>query len=162
MQQVAFVLFPGFSMISLNGAMEPLRVANLLRPETYAWTLLSPDGAPAAASNEIPVSVSGPFRRIGAPDLVVLCASYQPLTAVSDPVSTEIRRLSGAGVALCAIESAPLIMAAAGVLDGHRATCHWECAASMREDFPEVEVRDTLYEMDRRRMTCAGAHQPLT
>jgi AraC family carnitine catabolism transcriptional activator len=155
MHQVVFVLFPGFSMISLNGALEPLRVANLLKPEAYAWTLLSPGGEPTAASNDIPVSVAGPFRHIGAPDLVVLCSSYEPLKAVSAPVIAEIRRLAGAGVVLCAIESAPLIMAAPGVLDGHRATCHWECTASMREEFPEVEVCDSLYEMDRRRMTCA-------
>ncbi len=155
-QTVTFVLFPGFSMISLNGALEPLRVANLERPGTYAWTFVSPDGRPAAASNDIPVSVAGPFRHIGAPDLTVLCASYEPQAAVSSAVISEVRRVAGAGGVLCAIESAPLIMAAAGVLDGHRATCHWECTASMREDFPEVEVCDTLYEMDRRRMTCAG------
>ncbi len=156
MHHITFVLFPGFSMISLNGALEPLRVANLERPDTYAWTFVSPDGEPAAASNDIPVSVAGPFRHIGTPDLAVLCASYEPQAAVCAKVMAEIRRLAGAGVALCAIESAPLIMAAAGVLDGHRATCHWECTASMREDFPDVEVCDSLFEMDRRRMTCAG------
>ena len=62
-RQVAFLLFARFSMIALYGALEPLRVANRFAGPAFAWRFLSPDGRPVAASNDIPVSVSGSLAR---------------------------------------------------------------------------------------------------
>jgi transcriptional regulator GlxA family with amidase domain len=57
---VAFLLVPKFSMIALYGALEPLRVANRFAgADTFSWRFVSGDGQPVAASNDIPVSVSG-------------------------------------------------------------------------------------------------------
>ena len=61
---VAFLLVPRFSMIALYGALEPLRVANRFAGAgTFSWRFVSADGQPVAASNDIPVSVSGSLAR---------------------------------------------------------------------------------------------------
>jgi transcriptional regulator GlxA family with amidase domain len=63
---VAFLLVPRFSMIALYGALEPLRVANRFAgADTFSWRFVSGDGQPVAASNDIPVSVSGRLSEIG-------------------------------------------------------------------------------------------------
>ena len=49
-QTFAFLLLPGFSMMGLMSAIEPLRVANRFRPGAYRWQLLSVDGAAVSAS----------------------------------------------------------------------------------------------------------------
>ncbi len=42
------------------------------------------------------------------------------------------------------------------MLQGRRATVHWEHLPAMAEAFPALDLRRTLYEVDRDRLTCAG------
>jgi AraC family transcriptional regulator, carnitine catabolism transcriptional activator len=153
---VAFLLVPRFSMIALYGALEPLRVANRFTPESFSWRFVSADGGPVTASNGIPVSVTGGLADIGKPAMAVLSASYAPEKAETRPMLTALRRLARSGVLLAAIDTGPFLLARAGVLDGYRATCHWESLPGFRERFPAVEVTEALFEVDRDRMTCAG------
>ncbi len=154
---VVFHLVPRFSMISLYGALEPLRVANRFAERKFSWRFVSADGEPVSASNDIPVSVSGRLADVGRPTMLVVCASYEPEKGI-----TQARRLSHcanwqrAKVLLAGIDTGPFILASAGVLDGYRATCHWESLPGFRESFPRVQVRQSLFEVDRDRMTSAG------
>ena len=56
------------------------------------------------------------------------------------------------------MRSAPgtFVLARAGLLDGHRCTIHWENHDSLREQFPELDLTEELFEIDRTRFTCAG------
>jgi len=156
MRAVAFVLVPKFSMIALYGAMEPLRVANRFKADAFSWRFLSVDGEPVAASNGIPVSVSGPVSQVGSPDLTLFCASYEPQAAMTRAVLGALHKLARKGGIIGGMDTAPFLMAEAGVLDGHRATCHWESLPGFRESYPSVEAGQSLYVIDRKRMTCAG------
>ena len=154
---VAFLLVPKFSMIALYGALEPLRVANRFAgANTFSWRFVSADGQPVAASNDIPVSVSGGLADIGKPDMAVISASYGPEKGVTRPLLAVVKALARRRVLLAAIDTAPFILAAAGLLDDHRATCHWESLPGFRESYPRVLAEQALYVIDRDRMTCAG------
>jgi AraC family carnitine catabolism transcriptional activator len=59
-------------------------------------------------------------------------------------------------VLLSGIDTGPFLLAEAGVLDGYRATCHWESLPGFRESYPKVLAEQSLYAMDRDRLTCAG------
>ena len=48
------------------------------------------------------------------------------------------------------------ILAEAGLLDGYKCTIHWENLAAFLEEFPELDVSNELFEIDRKRYTCAG------
>ena len=156
MRDVAFVLVPKFSMIALYGALEPLRIANRFLPDAFSWRFVSSDGGPVAASNGIPVSVSGPISALGSPDLALFCASYEPQAGVTRGVLGALHRLARGGGIIGGMDTAPFLMAEAGVLDGHRATCHWESLPGFRESYPSVEAVQALYVLEPKRMTCAG------
>ena len=64
---VVFHLVPRFSMISLYGALETLRVANRFAERKFSWRFVSASGEPVSASNDIPVSVSGSLASIESP-----------------------------------------------------------------------------------------------
>jgi len=50
------------------------------------------------------------------------------------------------------------VLAAAGLLDGRRATTHWMCSAALAERYPKVRVEaDVLYVEDGRVLTSAGS-----
>lgn len=153
---VSFLLVPRFSMIALYGAMEPLRVANRFADGAFSWRFISADGKPVTASNGIPVSVSGGLAEVGKPAMAMVCASYEHEAGVGRPILTAIRKLARAKVLLAGLDTGPFVLAEAGVLDGYRATCHWESLPGFRESYPSVQVREALFERDRDRMTCAG------
>ncbi len=153
---VVFLLIPRFSMIALYGALEPLRVANRFAGPVFSWRFVSAGGEPVAASNDIPVSVSGGLKDIGRPAMAVVSASYEPERGRTRPVLAAIRKLAREKALLAGIDTGPFLLAQAGVLDGHRATCHWESLPGFRESFPAVQATQALYEIDRDRMTCAG------
>jgi AraC family transcriptional regulator, carnitine catabolism transcriptional activator len=155
-RDVAFVLFPKFSMIALYGALEPLRVANRFAGQVFSWRFVSLDGGPVAASNDIPVSVNGSLSGIGTPDLAMFCASYEHETGLTIPVATIVRKLARRRTMLGGMDTGSFILAYAHVLDGYRATCHWESLPGFRERFPAVHASKALYEIDRDRLTCAG------
>lgn len=155
-QEVVFVLLPKFSMIALYGALEPLRVANRFAGRVFSWRFVSLDGEPVSASNEIPVSVSGELGAVGRPALVIFCASYEPEKHVQRKMLAKVRQLARQGVTLGGVDTGPFVLASAGLLDGYRATVHWESLPGFRESFPSVDVTTALYEIDRDRMTCEG------
>ena len=153
---VIFHLVPRFSMISLYGALEPLRVANRFAERKFSWSLVSADGGPVSASNDIPVSVSGSLANSSRPAMVVVCASYEPEQGATKPVLAAIRKYSAQKVLLAGIDTGAFILARAGSLDGYRATCHWETLPGFRESFPRVVATQALFEVDKDRLTCAG------
>jgi AraC family carnitine catabolism transcriptional activator len=155
-RDIAFVLFPKFSMIALSGGLEPLRVANRFAGKVFSWRFVSVDGGPVSASNDIPVSVTGTLNDIGTPDLALFCASYEHETALTKPVCGAVGKLARRKVMLGAMDTGPFVLAEAGVLDGYRATCHWESLPGFRERYPNVLTTRGLYEIDRGRLTCAG------
>ncbi len=158
---VAFVLAPQFSMIALYSALEPLRVANRFAGQAFTWRFVSVDGGAVVASNGIPVSVSGKLAEIGRPNLAVVCASYDHEEAMTRGMLVGIRALARKGVWLGGLDAGAIVLAEAGVLEGIRATCHWETLPAMRESYPDVIVTDQLYEIDSARLTSSGGTVPL-
>jgi AraC family carnitine catabolism transcriptional activator len=158
---ITFLLVPGFSMIALYSALEPLRVANRFSGDLFSWDFASMDGEPVIASNTIPVSVTRRLEAIGRPNLVIVCASYGHEASMTAKFRTGLRKLDSAGVWLGGLDTGAILLADAGLLDGRRATCHWETLGAMREDYPRVDVSDALYEIDGPRLTSSGGTAPL-
>jgi transcriptional regulator GlxA family with amidase domain len=155
-RDITFLLIPRFSMIALFSALEPLRVANRFAGEVFSWRFASMDGKAVAASNDIPVSVTAGIEGIGRPDVALICASYDHEAGMNRPVFNELRRLARNGTLLGAVDTGAFLLAGAGVLDGHRATCHWETLPAFRESYPDIDVAEVTYVIDRGRMTASG------
>ncbi|MGU3493108.1 GlxA family transcriptional regulator [Xanthobacteraceae bacterium A53D] len=152
-----FLLLPDFAMLTYASAIEPLRAANALSGrDLYRWRHISPDGLPVKASNGVPIPVD---ERVGDTlelDALVICAGGNPAAFRHKPTFTFLRRLALRGVMLAGVSGGPYALARAGVLAGHRCTLHWEHVPAFTEEFPDLDVKRTLYEIDRDRVTCAG------
>lgn len=154
---IGFVLLPRFSLLSLLSAVEPLRGANRTLGRTaYTWEFISLDGAPVPASNGIPIAAHRALGDVEACPTVFVLASYGPLEAVDRTLLGWLRRRHRSASTLVGVESGPEILARAGLLDGRRVTLHWETLTPFRERHPDVDVRDTLYEIDGTIVTCSG------
>jgi len=154
---IGFFLVPKFSMLAFSSALEPLRVANLISGrELFRWRVFSRDGAPVEASNGMAVLAEGSIADGPRLSSLFVCASHEPLATLDRATGAWFRRLAVAGTTMGALDTGAWLLARAGLLDGHRATVHWEWRDAFAEDFPEVDCRTSLFETDRGRLTCAG------
>jgi len=156
-EKFGFLLVPEFSMIGFFSAVEPLRVANRLCGwQLFSWHIFSLDGEPVPASNGMTIVADAPISAVERFPTVIVCASFEPERHASKRLLAWLRRLDRQGARLGALDTGTRILAEAGLLDGHRATLHWEAVPAFVEQFPEVAVSQELFEIDRKRITCSG------
>ena len=156
--RIAFVLLSDFSNLGLAAAVEPLFVANWLtgRP-VFHWRFLSPDGLPVRASNGMQTQVDGPLESPQVFGAVIVAASFNAAAhAQNAKVLNWLRRAARFGVQIGAIETGSEVLAAAGLLDGHKAAVHWYNLDGFRERYPGVNACDARFAAEPGRMTCTG------
>ena len=156
--RIAFLLVPHFSMMAFAAGVEPLRAANRLSGSPlFEWQLVSADGHPVAASNGISVAAQSSLAELGKVDTIIACAGLEaPEVERSVKVHHQLRRLAHHGAVVGAISSGSFLLAEAGLLAGRRCTVHWEYLEAFRARFPQLEVSEDLYVIDRNVFTCSG------
>lgn len=153
----AFLLVERFSMFSLAAAIDTVRSANrLLGRDYYSWTTVSADGDPVIASNGLPLKIDYSVADLKPADILFACVGLTTEFAGKSKVLAALRSWGRRGGALGALSVGSHLLAEAGQLDGYRCTIHWENRAGFTERFPEIECTGNVYEIDRKRYTCAG------
>jgi len=157
--KVAFLLLPEFSHLGIAAATEPLFVANWLAQRTiFDWKVVSVDGQPVRASNGRLVAVDGDIAAAGDCKTVFVLASFDPHRSVSERrVLSWLKRIAKFGVEIGGIENGSLVLAAAGLLNGHEVAVHWDNTVGFQEHYPKTRAVTQLYVRSGKRITCAGA-----
>lgn len=156
--RLTLVLIPNFSMIAFTSVVEPLRLANYVSGKTlYEWEIASRDGDSVVASNGISIAATKSVADYDrAPTNIILCSGVDAHVYKDNAVFGWLRRWAREGAHIGAICTGAHVLAHAGLLTGYRCTLHWENLDSFLEEFPDLDVRAELYEIDRDRFTCAG------
>jgi len=156
---LAFLVLPEFSHLGLAAAVEPLFVANwLAQTPVFDWKIISVDGKPVRASNRMMIPVQGDLAAVSDAKTVFVLASFEPERVVRErKILRWLKRLARLGVELGGLENGSLLLAAAGLLDGHPVAVHWDNLIGFREHYPATRPVTQLYTRSRARMTCAGA-----
>ncbi|SFQ08760.1 GlxA family transcriptional regulator [Pseudomonas borbori] len=155
-QILCFLLLPGFSMMGLMAAIEPLRVANRFRAELYRWRLLSLDGAAVAASNGMSLNVDAALESPGAGSSLFVVAGFEPLALFDHRLGHCLHQAEREGATLGGIDTGSFVLAEAGLFGQQRLTLHWEAIEAFRERYPRLAVTQELFEIDGKRITSAG------
>ncbi len=156
-RQLAFLLVDKFPMFSLVAAIDTLRSANrMLGRDFYSWKTVSADGEAVVASNGLPLKIDYAIADLPAADILFVCAGLTFEFPGKSRVLSGLRSLGRRGAALGALSAGSYTLAEAGQLDGHRCTIHWENRAGFRERFPDIDCTGNVFEIDRKRYTCAG------
>ena len=156
-ETIGFVLLPEFSLYGVVPAIEALRVANQnYGSKLYNYQLISVEGSEVAASNRMNIPVDGTIATTPFLPTVIVCAGNQPTQHITKALLNWLRRLARHGAAIGAIDTGAFTLAAAGLLEDYRVTLHWEAIPTFREAYPDIDVIEQVYVIDRDRMTCAG------
>ncbi len=160
-QKFVFLMLEGLSMIAFASMVEPLRLANRVsgRP-VFDWILASEDGSQVTASNGVVMKVDQALEAIDRDRAIVICGGLGVRQSSTKPVLSWLRRESRKGMPVGAICTGTVTLALAGLLENNACTIHWENRDSFREDFPELDLSDSVFVIDGNRFTSAGGTAP--
>ncbi|WP_252731524.1 GlxA family transcriptional regulator [Lentibacter algarum] len=155
-------MFNGFSNMVLANAMEPLRDVKLRSPgANFSWRVTTLDGGPVFSSSGLKISPDLAFDPDESGRKLILIAGYQVRELIAPDLLGKLRRAARNVDMVIAVDSAPWLLAAAGLLDGHTATIHWQELDAFEEGFPKVKTSVTRYVRSGRFLTCGGASAAL-
>ncbi len=152
-----FVLLDQFTMLCFSSAVEALRIANRMSGhELYSWALAGEGGEMAHCSAGIGYKLDMDLDELQRDDTIMLCGGINVQAATSKRVLNWLRREARRGATIGGLCTAGYSLAKAGLLDGKRATIHWENQDSFSEEFEEVTLTKSVFVIDGNRITTAG------
>lgn len=156
-KRFVFLLLDRFTMLSFAGAVEPLRIANRVAGrEVYCWKLAGEGGAYATCSNGAAFKLDMGLDELDRDDILLVCGGIDVQKATTKQIVSWLRREARRGVTLGGLCTASYALAKAGLLDGKRATIHWENQDGFLEEFEEVKLTKSVFVIDGNRMSTAG------
>jgi transcriptional regulator GlxA family with amidase domain len=156
-RRFVFVLLEQFTMLCFACAVEPLRIANRMSGHTlYTWRIIGDGGESVTCSNGVTFRLDGDLDEIARDDTVMLCGGMNIQKATTKRVISWLRREARRGVTVGGLCTAGHTLARAGLLDGKRATIHWENQDSFAEEFDEVDLTKSVFVVDGNRISTAG------
>ncbi|THF62993.1 helix-turn-helix domain-containing protein [Pseudothauera nasutitermitis] len=156
---------PEFALLPFGGFLDKLRFTadeeDYSRQRYCAWRILGIEAGSVRASSGVAVhtDLAAADARWDEYDYLVLFGgrSARATEALAPRYRPLLRRALRHGVKLVAIDNASFLLAACGLLDGHKVAVHWRHEAEFRASHPRVEVMsEQLYCVDGARITCAG------
>ncbi len=150
------LLYPGFSALCLANAVEPLRAANTLsRRDLYAWQFCGLHAGVVQSSSDMPVATM-PLRYQSG-DYLFVMPSYGHLQHDTPTNRRSLRAASSRFHSMVGLDTGSWLLASAGLLDGRRATSHWDTLDALEETFPDITVTRDRFVIDGNRASCGGA-----
>jgi transcriptional regulator GlxA family with amidase domain len=169
MRRIAIVAYDGCQPLDVIGPHEVFATARHLQQEKgardpgYEVLLAAPTRAPVRSESGVtlvPAVALSQLLRRKAPPLHTLMVAGGAGTrhAARDPAAAAvIARLAPRARRLASVCTGAFMLAAAGLLDGRRATTHWAHCPDLAQRHPKVRVEaDPIYVRDGKVWTSAG------
>jgi transcriptional regulator GlxA family with amidase domain len=156
-RRFVFVLMDEFTMLCFACAVECLRIANRTSGKTvYKWSVVGEGGDFKTCSNGTSFKLDSDLAELERDDTIMLCGGVNIQQATTKRILNWIRREARRGVTMAGLCTSAHTLAKAGLLDGKKATIHWENQDSFIEEFEEVELTKSVFVVDGNRITTAG------
>lgn len=161
MRVVGVLALDGVQSLDLIGPLEVFAVANhLAGTPCYEVRLLSLSGAPIRSHAGLEIGPVLGLRDAGRLDTLVVAGGGQEemIRAIGGALLLPwLHRLVAQTRRIASVCTGAFVLAAAGLLDGRRATTHWRNCADLQAWFPKIRVEpDAIFVADGVIYTSAG------
>ena len=158
-RRVVVVAYDRVALFELAIAVE---VFGLPRPELkvpwYDFEVCSVDAGFLRATGHISVRARRGLGALVAADTIIVPGWRDPSEIPPRRLLETLRRAHSRGARVVSICSGVFVLAAAGLLDGKRATTHWRYVDILRARHPSIRIEpDVLYVQEGRVFTSAGS-----
>jgi transcriptional regulator GlxA family with amidase domain len=147
-------------------ALEPVVLLDLAAPahlfghwgaNRYSFVLAGTGGKHAMTSSGFAVDVQVGLEALSDAQTIVVPGYLGTERRPDESALRELRRAAGRGARVMSICTGAFALAHAGLLDGRRATTHWDSAAEFAAQFPAVQLDPgVLYVDEGQILTSAG------
>ncbi len=156
-KRFVFVLLDNFTLLSFAAALDCLRIANRMAGTTlYTWVTTGDTEDMVSCSAGTRFQIDMPLSELNRDDTILLCGGTEIQKTVTRKLLNWLRREARRGLPVGGLCTASYVMARAGLLDGRKATIHWENHDSFAEEFDQVELTKSVFVVDGNRLSTAG------
>jgi len=155
---VAVVAYDGVGLLDVTGPLEVFTQANVVGAN-YDLIVTSPEGGEIVTRTSTKIAATVALRELVRPfDTLVVAGGPDWENEIDNKaLVTQVARVAGLARRVTSVCTGAFVLAAAGLLDGRRATTHWRHLDQLSERYPLVEVdRDAIFVHDGRVTTSAG------
>jgi len=148
-RRVGILVFDGVTLLDVAGPSEVFTEASRFGAD-YEVLLYSADGQNVVSSTGMRFAVDAAAAEAGPLEIALVAGSDDfPAHPVSPELAGAARTLAGRARRTASICTGTFILAAAGLLDGRRATTHWHETKVLARAHPAIEVEpDAIYVQD--------------
>jgi transcriptional regulator GlxA family with amidase domain len=158
-RRIVIVAFPGVQLLDVVGPLEVFAIASRDGDERYTVEVVTVDGAVVQGSSGLPIVPHRALHEVrGAIDTLIVAGGTGTGDAARDRALIGwLRRTAPKCRRVASVCSGAFVLAEAGLLDGRRATTHWESCALLARLYPSVTVEaDPIFVRDGNVATSAG------
>lgn len=155
---VVLLAYDGVGALDVTGPGEVFAVAGRLTGEGYAVRIVSADGRDVLSSSGMRIGVTGALPDCATIDTLLVPGGAGWRAAVErPPLLTALADAAGRSRRVASICTGAFLLGALGLLDGRRATTHWDLLDELAERCPGAAVeRDAIFVGDGRVYSSAG------
>jgi putative intracellular protease/amidase len=155
--QIAIVLYPGFTALDFIGPYEVLRWL----PDAEVRLVWHEPGPITADSGVLVVGATHSFAETSSPDIILVPGGFSTMEHARDEKLLDwVRQAHQTATWTASVCSGSIILAAAGLLEGKRATSHWAALSALKVMGVDAVGDQRIVAVDsaanNKIVTCAG------
>jgi len=156
-RRVVVLVFPGFQLLDAAGPIAAFEIAGYQKPRSYELSVVASDPGNVRSSSGAAL-VAARFPRPPRVDTLIVAGGDGSRTAMACPRTRRfITACAARARRVTSVCSGSYLLAAAGLLDGARATTHWSRTPDFRQRFPAVRLEpDRIFVRAGKIWTSAG------
>lgn len=153
---IAVLVYPGFQLLDAAGPLAAFEVANAAMPSAYRLKVIACESGPVRSSCGASI-VAEPLTKAPLDTLIVSGGCGKAEAAVSKRTLAYIKNTERRARRTASVCTGAFILAAAGLLNGKRASTHWAHVDEFKRAYPDVRVEpDQIFIRDGNIWTSAG------
>ncbi|MBN8987570.1 MAG: GlxA family transcriptional regulator [Rhizobiales bacterium] len=154
---IGVLIYPDFQLLDASGPISVFEIAARFAGNDPAIKTLAATPGPVRSSSGVEMLARG-LKPSSAITTLIVAGGNGVRTAATCPKTLAfVRALAKRGVRVASVCSGAYVLAEAGLLDGRRATTHWQRTRHFVSAYPKVKLEaDRIYARDGNIWTSAG------